>query len=172
MNRRSAIPSPATPPGRFTRYGARVFDDERQDPYHPREKLTDATHCRKCGAVYRHGRWQWEAPAESGGPATCPACRRVQDRLPAGRLMLDGPYAAAHREELVRIACNQAEEECSLHPMHRIMRVEERKEDVEITTTDIHLPRRIGEALKRAHDGDLTIVFAKDAYEVRVHWHR
>jgi hypothetical protein len=33
-------------------------------------------------------------------------------------------------------------------------------------------PRRIGEALERAHDGDLTLDFGADAYEVRAHWQR
>ena len=49
---------------------------------------------------------------------------------------------------------------------------DERGDAIDITTTDIHLPRRIGEAVKRAHDGALTIDFGKDAYEIRVRWER
>jgi hypothetical protein len=45
-------------------------------------------------------------------------------------------------------------------------------ETVHITTTDIHLPRRIGTALKRAYDGDLDVRFGEDEYAVRVRWHR
>jgi hypothetical protein len=52
------------------------------------------------------------------------------------------------------------------------MDIDERGDAIDITTTDIHLPRRIGEAVKRAHDGALTIDFGKDAYEIRVRWER
>jgi hypothetical protein len=56
--------------------------------------------------------------------------------------------------------------------MHRIMSLEPRANGIEITTTDIHLPRRIGEALRRAHDGELMFAFSDDAYEIRVQWQR
>lgn len=39
-----------------------------------------------------------------------------------------------------------------------------------ITTTDIHLPRRIGEAVKRAYHGNLKEHFEEDGYFVRVDW--
>ena len=41
-----------------------------------------------------------------------------------------------------------------------------------ITTTDVHLPRRIGEALKDAHQGELDVRFGDNEYSVRVVWHR
>ncbi len=41
-----------------------------------------------------------------------------------------------------------------------------------ITTTDLHLPRRIGEAFRRAYDGELTIDHEKKSYLVRVTWTR
>jgi hypothetical protein len=85
---------------------------------------------------------------------------------------LDGPFAAAHAAELIRIARNAAERERADHPMHRIMHIEERDGRIEIATTDIHLPQRIGEAVRRAHDGDLRVRYARDEYSVRAHWHR
>jgi len=48
----------------------------------------------------------------------------------------------------------------------------QRTDRIDIITADIHLPRRIGRALKQAHDGDLTIDFGNNAYEIRVHWRR
>lgn len=166
-----------TAPGRFTRYGARVFDDPRHDPYEPRGKYAEGTHCASCGVRYRDGRWQWggagSAGTGSGGAAeTCPACRRVRDHLPAGYLTIEGPYVATHRAELAQLVHHQAEQENTEHPMHRIMRLDESPERIEVTTTDVHLPRRIGEALRRAYDGDLAIAFGADAYEVRVNWRR
>jgi hypothetical protein len=40
------------------------------------------------------------------------------------------------------------------------------------STTDIHLPRRIGEAIKHAFYGDIEDDFEKDGYFVRVAWTR
>lgn len=41
---------------------------------------------------------------------------------------------------------------------------------IDIATTNVHLPRRIGEALKRAHDGELDVTFGHDEYSAPVHW--
>jgi hypothetical protein len=41
-----------------------------------------------------------------------------------------------------------------------------------VTTTDIHLPQRIGEALRSAYQGDLDVAYGKDEYSVRVDWRR
>jgi hypothetical protein len=41
-----------------------------------------------------------------------------------------------------------------------------------ITTTDIHVPRRIGEALKNAYHGTLDYHFEPEEYRLRVRWTR
>jgi hypothetical protein len=41
---------------------------------------------------------------------------------------------------------------------------------VVIATTDIHLPRRIGEALKRAYGGTLDMHFDDTAHFIRADW--
>jgi hypothetical protein len=169
---RPSTPSPLTPPGHLKRYGSRVFDDQRHDPYQPAGKYPEPTHCGQCGAIYHKGRWQWGATPEAARSDTCPACRRIHDKLPAGWLILDGPFVAAHRDELIAIIHNEAEHERREHPLNRIMQIEEHDGRVEISTTDIHLPQRIGEKLKSAYDGELTVRYAEDEYSVRLHWHR
>ena len=171
MTRRTPTPTPLTPPGSVTRYGARIFDAKRHDPYEPAGKYAEPTRCPQCGAVYERGRWRWGAAPAVAHAADCPACRRARDPLPAGLLTLEGLYAVAHAAELVRIARNEAEHESAEHPMHRIMHVDERDGRIEISTTDIHLPQRIAEAVKRAYHGELRIQYAHDEYAVRVHWH-
>ena len=52
------------------------------------------------------------------------------------------------------------------------MKSAERGDRIEVLTTDIHLPQRIGEALKSAYDGELSVRYGSDEYSVRVHWHR
>jgi hypothetical protein len=152
------------------RYGRRVFDDSRHDPYQPPGKYPEPTRCEHCGACWHRGRWQWgEAPQDARGDV-CPACRRIRDKLPAGWVTLEGPFVAAHRDELLALVRNEAEHERAEHPQNRIMGIEEGADRIEITTTDIHLPQRIGEAAKRAHAGALTIRYGKDEYSVRLRW--
>jgi hypothetical protein len=53
------------------------------------------------------------------------------------------------------------------------MAIEEPADDtLVITTTDIHLPRCIGEALHRAFHGDLKLHYDEASYFVRVDWER
>ena len=39
-----------------------------------------------------------------------------------------------------------------------------------ITTADIHLPRRIGEALHHAYQGTLDFHYEDEAYSLQVNW--
>ena len=172
MTRRSATPTPQTATAHVARYGSAIFDDQAHDPYRQARKYSEPTRCDGCGAVFQGGRWQWgDAPAGAHA-ATCPACRRIHDKLPAGVLVLDGPYVATHGDELIAIARNMAERERPEHALNRIMQIDAHGGRIEITTTDIHLPQRIGEALKSAHHGELDVKYAKDEYNVRLHWRR
>lgn len=76
------------------------------------------------------------------------------------------------RPWLLRIVDNVAAHERAEHALNRIMSIDVLDGRIEICTTDVHLPRRIGRALKRAHDGELSIAFARDACGIRVGWHR
>ena len=62
--------------------------------------------------------------------------------------------------------------ENSEHPMNRIMRIREEDGGLLITTTDIHLPKRIGRALQRAWEGELDIHFDEAGYYTRISWQR
>ena len=170
MSRRTVPPTPVTHPGAAPRYRDRIWDDPRHDPYAPPGKYMEPMRCGECGAVYHRGRWQWLPTPERLHVATCPACRRTHDRLPAGLLTLEGPLLSKHRNEILRLVQHQAERERDDHPMHRIIDISERNQGVEVTTTDIHLPQRIGNAIKRAFHGELEISYGKDEYTARVRW--
>jgi hypothetical protein len=92
--------------------------------------------------------------------------------LPAGWLVLEGPFVIAHRGDLMALIRHEAERERREHPLNRIMQVDEREDRIEVTTTDVHLPQRIGRALRRAHDGELTVRHGKDEYSIRLEWRR
>jgi hypothetical protein len=72
--------------------------------------------------------------------------------------------------EIVRLARHQEEAERQEHPLNRIMDIREQLGSLVIRTTDIHLPRRIGEAVQRAYKGGLKSQFDEASYFVRVDW--
>lgn len=152
------------------RIAGRAQRDHILDPYQAQQKLHEPTACPQCGAVYHHGRWQWgQRPAEAR-EALCPACRRIAEALPAGILTLHGAFARQHKDEIIGLARNEEAAEKSEHPLNRIISIAETQDGLAIDTTDIHLPRRLGEALKRAFHGRLDIHFDEAGYFARVDW--
>lgn len=108
--------------------------------------------------------------AEDAVEQLCAACRRINDKLPAGIVTLRDDFAREHNEEMLRLARHQEEAQKKEHPLNRIMSTEENERGVVINTTDIHLPRRIGEAGKRAFHGEIEVDFGEGGYFVRVNW--
>jgi NMD protein affecting ribosome stability and mRNA decay len=158
--------------GATRRIAGHAQEDHILDPYQARHKLQDNTACPQCGAVYHEGRWQWRSAAEPVHQALCPACHRIADKFPAGIVTLRGDFARGHKDEIIGLARHQEAAEKPEHPLNRIMNIAEDAEGIVINTTDIHLPRRIGEAIERAFDGELEEKFDKDGYFVRVDWTR
>lgn len=172
MTRRTTTPSPLAPHGSTERYRDRIYDDPRHDPYQAKGKYPEPTVCTGCRAVFQHGHWtRGEAPAGAHA-AECPACHRIRDQQPAGYLTLTGALTEGDRDELVRIARNVEKRENAEHPLHRIIGVAKDADRVLITTTDVHLPQRIGEALRHAHKGKLEIDYGHDEYVVRASWRK
>lgn len=158
-----------------TKYGGwreEYRQDEVHDAYKQQKKLPEPTRCPDCGAVFREGRWQWEVAPADANEALCPACHRIRDRYPAGYVTLKGDFFAAHRDEILRIARNFEAREKAEHPLERIMEVEDIEGGVQITTTDAHLARGIGEAVHDAYKGELVVKYSKEENLVRVYWSR
>jgi hypothetical protein len=84
---------------------------------------------------------------------------------------LHGDIARKLKDEVIGLARNEEAAEKGEHPLNRIVDIGETHEGLVISTTDIHLPRRIGEALKRAFHGELAMHFDEAGYFVRVDWH-
>jgi hypothetical protein len=143
------------------------------DPYHTPRKAKTPSRCSECGATYRNGRWVWETimplPAAS---LTCPACRRARDGVPAGRVTLRGSFFAQHEDEVLRLVRHVEKDEHSQHPLNRIIAIRRAAGQATITTTDIHLPRRIGHALESAWDGTLATHYDEAGHFARVEWER
>jgi len=150
----------------------RLVQERDHDTYASREKLSEPTVCPGCGAAYRRGRWQWVDQDGGGAQHLCPACCRIRDHQPAGVVTLGGPFFVEHSEEIVGLVGREAAQMEREHPLHRIMGVEEEGETMVLQTTDVHLGRRLGEAVHHAYGGELTVKYADDERLVRVRWWR
>jgi hypothetical protein len=117
-------------------------------------------------AVYEAGRWRWaEIPPAQAHEELRPACHRIADHYPAGIVTLKGAMVRQHRDEILGIARNAEAAEKGERPLNRIMSIAEPDpETLVITTTDIHLPRRIGETVDRPLSGELRIHYDAENY--------
>ena len=142
------------------------------DSYKSKAKLRDPTRCPGCGAVYLKGRWSWGDAPEGAHEQPCPACQRIHDRFPAGYVTLGGEFFLEHRDEILHLVKHCEEKEKAAHPVQRIMASEERDEGVLVTTTDVHLARRIAEQVHDSYKGSLALHYSKDENLLRATWKR
>lgn len=163
---------PGSTPNRAAgrRIAGRAQEDHILDPYQAQQKLPEPTACPQCGAIYHHGRWQWGQRPADAHEHQCPACRRIAEQLPAGIVTVHGDFARRHKAEITGLARHAEAAEKGEHALNRIIGIEETDAGLVINTTDIHLPRRLGEALKRAFHGDLDMHYDEHGYFVRVDW--
>lgn len=150
----------------------RFIKEYEHDTYKTKGKLREPAVCPECGAVYHKGHWQWLARPRGARETLCPACHRMQDKYPGGYLTLSGPYQKQHRDEILRLARNLERREKKEHPLRRILSLEERGDDVLITTTTMGMARAIGDAVHHACKGELCYQYSDEANILHVGWKR
>lgn len=148
----------------------RFVEEDRHDSYKLSGKLEEPTVCPQCSAVFHKGRWSWVTPPVGAHETVCPACHRLQDKRPKGVLMLKGAFASQQSEQVMGVIKNIETKENKEHPLARIMSIETTPDGLVVSTTDAHLPRQIGEALKHAYQGELDIHYGEGEDSVRVNW--
>ncbi|MGZ5080196.1 MAG: BCAM0308 family protein [Usitatibacter sp.] len=150
-----------------------VLDRRREeDHYRESAKPPEPSECPKCHASFVGGRWTWEkAPADSF-EHTCPACRRIEDKFPAGYVTIKGEFFPEHRDDILHLIRNHEKKEMANRPLQRIMAIEDTREGTEVTTTDSHLARGIAEALHEAYKGELKLRYSRDENLVLASWKR
>lgn len=142
------------------------------DAYKAKGKLAEPIICPQCSAVYHQGRWQWDEAPANAHRELCPACHRLNDNSPAGFVTLQGPFLMAHAEEIRRLIQHHEEHERIEHPLKRIIAIDNKDGAMLITTTDTHLARGIGEAVRHAYQGELKVDHVAGESLVRVSWKR
>lgn len=148
---------------------ARNVQPRHHRAYRRPAKVADAVVCDDCALVYHAGRWHHGAPPV--GPVEgglCPACRRIRGKSPAGTVLVPASLLAdrAAVERLVRTVEVQERAE---HPLERLMAVTERRGDLVITTTGVHLARRVAARLERRFHRKAQFHYG-DEEELRVDW--
>jgi NMD protein affecting ribosome stability and mRNA decay len=150
----------------------RLVREKRHDVYRLEKKLPEPSKCIECGVVFTEGRWSWaEVPAVEK-TTTCPACQRIADNVPAGILTLRGSFLEEHREEVIGLIRNVEALEKGEHPLERIMTLDDSADGLEVRTTGVHVARRIGDALGRSYQGDLSFTYGDGEKTIQVSWRR
>ncbi len=150
----------------------RMIQEKRHDTYRERGKWPDPTVCGECGSLFQDGRWSWNSPTKEANRVVCPACQRIVDNCPAGYVEIRGTFFKGHREELLNLIRREEKFEKGEHPMERIISIVDEVDHTLVTTTGVHIARRIGKALSRACQGNLSIQYGDDEKSIRVYWSR
>ncbi len=156
--------------------------DRETDPYIPRKGSSAVGICPKCRAIYRNKRWvidekEFAARTRKGaGEAIawtrCPACRKIEDRFPAGVVTLSGGYLRDHRDDILNLIRNEEKRAMGFNPLERIIRMEDKGETLEIATTNEKLAQRIGREVRKACRGTVEYKRSEDSKLLRVNWAR
>jgi hypothetical protein len=150
----------------------KMIQPGRHDGYTHLGKLHEPTVCSGCGAVYLDGRWSWAGAPAGARKAVCSACQRIADRFPAGRVLLGGAFFKEHRSEILNLVRNVEATEKKERPMERIMAIEDDGDQAVVTTTGIHVARRIGESLSHSYQGEFDFRYGDGEDSIRVSWSR
>ncbi len=150
----------------------RTVQEYQHDTYKLRGKIKEPTVCSECGALFHKGRWTWSAAPAGSDEIICPACMRIRDKYPKGFVTIAGGFKDTQHDQVIGLVKNTEDLEKKEHPLSRIMSIDSKPEGLVIATTDTHLPRRIGDALKHAYHGELELHYDKAEDFVRVTWTR
>ncbi len=147
--------------------------------YLPKKGMKETAVCSVCHLIYQNKHWYMdEAEAlrllqgNRANRGTCPACRRMEDSLPAGIATFSGAYFGQHEAEILDIIKNTETRSREKNPLGRVMEISQEGNILTITTTEDKLAQKLGREVYRAHKGELHFQWAHDQNLVRVNWQR
>lgn len=133
--------------------------------------------CSDCKAVYSNKRWKHDPLLfELDNPEIklifklCPACQMMKNKTYEGIVVLKGISSAKKKEEILRLVKNIGQRAYQRDPLDRIIKIKDKKKEVEILTTENQLAVSIGKQIKKAFKGNLEINFSHREDIARVTW--
>jgi NMD protein affecting ribosome stability and mRNA decay len=150
----------------------KLIQDKRKDVYLKTNSQKTHMVCSNCGAIFSNGRWTWKELINNLKETTCPACKRISDNYPAGFVEIKGSFYSGHEKEISNLILNTEKMEKKERPLERIMMFKPGKSKATLTTTGIHIARRIGEALSRSYQGNFSFQYLDGEKSIRVFWER
>ncbi len=163
--------------GRHTRN--KVYAEN--DPYLPPKGkgLVAGSICNICKAVYHNKKWfldkelyKEKSKLKDINWVTCPACKKTKENVPSGVVTLKGSFLKQHKQEIMNLIRNEDEHSKKYNPLKRIMKINEKGDEIEILTTTAKLAQRIGSILKKAYNGEVEYKKHENAKFMRVAWRR
>ena len=150
----------------------KMLKQKRNDAYSLKAKISEPSYCEHCKSVFINGRWTWKAVQGGEQKTICPACRRIADHYPAGIIELKGSFFFDNQNEILNLIHNVSNQEKKERALERIMQTRQEADRTIVTTTGVHIARRIGEALSRSYKGKYTFQYADGDKQIRVYWQR
>ena len=149
------------------------------DPYIPKLNQGELAVCTRCHALYQRRHWFFDeelfnrsAALQNTRQVVCPACQKIGDNYPEGEVILRGVFLDTHRAEIMNLVSNEEERAKGLNPLERIVRITEGNSALTITTTNEKLAQRIGRALQKAYQGNVSYRWSEDTKYAHVEWVR
>ena len=147
--------------------------------YLPKKGMKEAAICSICHLIYQNKRWYMDKEearkllADSRvHRGTCPACRRMEDSLPAGIATFSGDYLLQHGAEILDIIKNAETKSRAKNPLGRVMEISQEGNILTVSTTEDKLAQKLGREVYKAHKGELRYQWSHDQDLVRVKWER
>ncbi len=134
--------------------------------------------CPKCHAVFDGEKWGYDLEVydewkkKGAKQRLCPGCERIGRRRVDGVVSLHGDFIKTHKNEAMNLIKNVAEKKRRKNVAARIFKIEEKRDRIEVETTDRSLAERIGKEFEKAFSGSLDISWLKSEDFVRVNWQR
>lgn len=154
----------------------REYKEKFKDPYMDKSIYRDPTICPTCGLIFHEKRWIRDEELahrlrEEGVEfykKDCPACRKIKDNYPLGILEVNAEYVKIKVQELKNLIKNVVEEENIRNPLERIIKMNIDGSYLYVETTTEHLAKKIGNRIRKAFGGKMSVKFSEDQKLVRI----